>query len=262
MKRLFFFISIVLVSAWASAQVVTTEPSLPTETDEVVVTFHASEGSGDLEDHDGEVYAHTGVITSESSGDSDWKYVVTDWGENTEETKLKKIDANTWELTITPDVRSYYDVPDDEEILKMAFVFRSGEEINGSYKEGKAENGDDIFVEIHEEGLKAVLSSPASGALFDPGATVEVTGSGQEADLLELFLDGDLQTSTQDQELTYSFDAPLEGSHQLVLRATDSDADETDADTVDFYIKEPVVEEPLPEGMRKGANVVDDNTVT
>ncbi|MGM0375796.1 MAG: alpha-amylase family glycosyl hydrolase [Bacteroidota bacterium] len=46
------------------------------------------------------------------------------------------------------------------------------------------------------------------------------------------------------------------------MRATDSDADETDAATVDFYIKEPVVEEPLPEGMRKGANVVDDNTVT
>ncbi|MFO8000382.1 MAG: alpha-amylase family glycosyl hydrolase [Marinilabilia sp.] len=262
MKRILFFICIVVMSAWAPAQVVTTDPSLPVETDEVVITFHADEGSGGLEDHDGEVYAHTGVITSESSGDSDWKYVVTDWGENTEETKLKKIDANTWELTITPDVRSFYDVPDDEDILKMAFVFRSGEEINDSYKEGKAEGGDDIFVEIHEEGLKAVLSSPSSGALFDPGATVEVTGSSQEADLLELFLDGDLQTSTQDQELTYSFDAPLEGSHQLVLRATDSDSDETEADTVDFYIREPVVEEPLPAGMRKGINIVDDNTVT
>ncbi|MFW5754238.1 MAG: alpha-amylase family glycosyl hydrolase, partial [Marinilabiliaceae bacterium] len=260
MNRLFFFISAVLVSAWASAQVVTTEPSLPTETDEVVVTFHASEGTGGLEDHDGDVYAHTGVITSESSGDSDWKYVVTSWGQNTEETKLQKTDDNTWELTITPDVRSYYDVPDGEDILKMAFVFRSGEEIDGSYKEGKAEGGDDIFVEIHDEGLKAVLSSPTSGSLFDPGATVEVKGSGQESDLLELFLNDELQASTQDDELTYSFEAPSEGSHQLVLKA--SDAEDSDADTVDFYIKEPVVEEPMPENLRKGVNIVDDNTVT
>ncbi|WP_234408525.1 Ig-like domain-containing protein [Marinilabilia salmonicolor] len=260
MKRLFFFMFIGFVTTWVSAQVVSTQPAIPVEGSEIVVTFDATQGTGGLEDYTGDVYAHTGVITSESTGDSDWKYVVADWGVNVEKAKLTRVAENTYELAITPDLRSYYGVPDGEEILKMAFVFRSEAEVNGSWKEGKDEGGKDIMVDVYSSGLTALLAEPADGTLFSPGALINVTGQGQDAETLELYLDdASVETSTSG-ELTYSFNAPNEGSHQLILVA--SAGTETDADTVNFYIQEPVVAEPRPEGLKNGVNIIDENTVT
>ncbi len=243
------------------SQVVTTEPALPTEDDQVIVTFYADRGTAGLKDYDGDVYAHTGVITNESTSSSDWKHVVSGWGENMSQTKLERIDANTYKLTISPDIRTYYDVPENEKVLKLAFVFRSGEPVNGSYLEGKDTGSKDIFVDVYEPKLTALLSKPADGSLFEPGQTIEVEGYGQEAAGLELLYDGTSVASTESSELSYSFGAPTDGSHQLILIAT-NDEGETDADTVDFYIREPVVEEPVPSGMRKGVNILNDNSVT
>ncbi|WP_291861508.1 alpha-amylase family glycosyl hydrolase [Marinilabilia sp.] len=260
MKRLFFFMFIGFVTSWVSAQVVTTQPAIPTGDTEIVVTFDATAGTGGLENFTGDVYAHTGVITSESTGDADWRYVVAGWGVNVEKAKMTRVTDNTYELTITPDVRSYYGVPEGEEILKMAFVFRSASEVGGSWLEGKDEGGKDILVDVYTAGLTALLSSPADGALFDPNTLINVEGQGQDSDGLELFLDGASVATAATGQLAYSFNAPSEGSHQLILVA--SAGIETDADTVNFYIKEPVVAEPRPAGLKNGVNVVDDNTAT
>lgn len=260
MKRLFFFMFIGLVTTWASAQVVTTQPAIPTEDSEIVVTFDATAGTAGLENYSGDVYAHTGVITSESTGDSDWKYVIADWGVNVEETKMTRVSDNIYELTISPDVRSFYEVPEGEEVLKMAFVFRSEAEVGGSWLEGKDEGGNDIFIDVYSAGLTALIASPNDGALFNPGELIGVEGQGQDSEELELFLDGVSVASEISGELIYSFNAPDDGSHQLILVA--SAGSETDADTVNFYIKEPVVAEPRPAGLTNGANIIDANTVT
>lgn len=248
------------VTTWVSAQVVTTQPAIPVEGSEIVVTFDAIQGTGGLEDYTGDVYAHTGVITSESTGDSDWKYVVADWGVNVEKAKMTRVADNIYELAISPDIRSYYEVPEGEEILKMAFVFRSEAEVGGSWKEGKDEGGKDIMVDVYSSGLTALLAEPADGTLFSPGALINVTGQGQDAETLELFLDGASVATSVTAELTYSFNAPASGSHQLILVA--SAGTETDADTVNFYIQEPVVVEPRPDGLKNGVNIVDDNAIT
>lgn len=260
MKRLFFFMFIGFVSTWIPAQVVTTQPAIPVEGSEIVVTFDATQGTGGLEGYTGDVYAHTGVITSESTGDSDWKYVVADWGVNIEKAKMTRVADNTYELTLSPNLRDYYNVPEGEEILKMAFVFRSASQIDGSWIEGKAEGGKDILLEVYTAGLTALLSSPADGSLFEPGTLITVEGQGQDSEELNLFLDGTSVATSSTAELTYSFAAPNEGSHQLVLVA--SSGTEADADTVDFYIQESVTVEPRPNGLKNGANIVDENTVT
>jgi 1,4-alpha-glucan branching enzyme len=260
MKRLFFFMFIGFVTTWVSAQVVTTQPAIPTEDSEIVVTFDATAGTAGLEGYTGDVYAHTGVISSESTGDSDWKNVLEDWGVNVEKAKLTRVADNTYELTITPDIRTFYGVPEGEEILKMAFVFRSEAEVGGSWLEGKDEGGKDIIIDIYTSGLTALLANPVEGVLFNPGELIDVTGQGQDSESMELFLDGASIATASSGELTHSFNAPTDGSHQLVLVA--SAGTETDADTVNFYIKEPVVEEPRPAGLKNGANIIDDNTVT
>ena len=62
---------LLLCSAWAVAQVVYTEPVVVQQSSTgIVVYFNAAEGNKGLMGYTGEVYAHTGVITSESTGNS------------------------------------------------------------------------------------------------------------------------------------------------------------------------------------------------
>ena len=69
-----------LIFFQSNAQVVWTEPPFPTKFDDVTVYFDATEGNGALEGFQGDVYAHTGVITNESNNGADWKHVIGNWG--------------------------------------------------------------------------------------------------------------------------------------------------------------------------------------
>jgi hypothetical protein len=75
-------------------QVIVTDPVLPTADQSVTIYFDATKGTGGLMGYTGDVYAHTGVLIHSSNSDSDWKYVKTNWGENTPETMLTRESAN------------------------------------------------------------------------------------------------------------------------------------------------------------------------
>lgn len=172
--------SILFILSWMCihlviGQVVTSDPPFPTDDQAVMITFDASQGSGGLAGYSGDVYAHTGVITDKSTGPGDWKYVKTNWGENTPETKLTRINGDIYQLELTPDIRQYYNVPSDESVRQMAFVFRSGETVNGQYLEGKTATFGDIFVDVFEEEPPFVgqVLSPAKRTIVDsPGSPI------------------------------------------------------------------------------------------
>lgn len=68
------------VSVTAAAQAVSTTPVILTANDDkVTVTFHADGGNRALmgTPENEPVYAHTGLITSSSKDNSDWKYAPT-----------------------------------------------------------------------------------------------------------------------------------------------------------------------------------------
>ena len=94
LKKLSLAIVLNVVTLLATAQVITSEPDLPTAGQPVTIFFDATRGTAGLKDYTGDVYAHTGVLTSESTGPDDWKYVKTNWGVNTAETKLTREPAN------------------------------------------------------------------------------------------------------------------------------------------------------------------------
>ncbi|MDK2975982.1 MAG: hypothetical protein PWP06_457 [Candidatus Marinimicrobia bacterium] len=139
---------------------VTSEPVFPTQFDSIIVFYHAELGNRALEGSDDTLYAHTGVITDKSSSPSDWKYVVTPWpGEGTDANQsknlLERLDTNLYKLVIGyPAV--YYQVPDDEQILKLAFVFRNQD---GTLV-GRDSEDSDIFLPLYEAGLTSVLIEP------------------------------------------------------------------------------------------------------
>ncbi len=264
-RRCFYFLEIFIFSFFRlQAQIIHTEPVFPLVNQSVIIYYDAAEGNQGLMGYTGDVYAHTGVITNLSTSPSDWKYVKTNWGQNTQETKLERISANYYRLTISPDIRSYYGVPANEQILKMAFVFRSGVTIGGSYKEGKDVGNADIFVDVYPPDLSINITSPQGNHLIEAeGDTILVHAISPQADSMWVFENGSLRKAVagvfMDDTLVAS---PINGywnDHHLIFVAKNSQ--QIVRDTL-FYvvIPQPTVVE-LPDGIYDGINYVDDSTV-
>ncbi len=136
---------ILALAAISSAQVVTSIPRAATIDDSILVIFDAKEGDGGLAGFTGDVYVHTGVITDQSTGPGDWKHVIGNWGENNIQPQLTSLGDDRWQLTVG-DIRSFYGVPENENVRQLAFVFRSAD----SQITGRDVGGADIFLDILE----------------------------------------------------------------------------------------------------------------
>lgn len=260
MKKSLIILILTAIFNISFGQLVTTDPTIPLTNLPVVITFNAALGSGGLAGYDGDVYAHTGVITSNSSSGSDWKYVKTNWGENTDETKLERIGQDLYELNISPSIREYYGVPDSEQILQMAFVFRSDVTVGGSYLEGKTETGGDIFVDVYESGLNINIIYPEQfNVILSLNDTLPVEIYANEATSISLYVDDVLVKEVEGTSFTDSLFANNYGKY--FVKAVASTATESVADSFYYHVRRPVAIETLPEGVRDGINYIDESTV-
>ncbi len=254
--KFFLFLSLFIIYLHTIyGQVVSTEPSIFSDTDPVTVIFYADQGTAGLKEYAGDIFAHTGVITNKSTSGSDWKYVIAEWSENTEKAKLTKTGNNTYELEISPSVRQFYQVPEDEEIQKLAFVFRNED---GS-KEGKATGGSDIFVDLSQPGLAIKINSPQNNEIFDAGEEILIEISAQQNEQIELFIDNVRLNQVSGQELNYTFTANESKVYEIKAIAT-SDAESAES-RVNIFIKGEIPEKQLPAGYRKGVEYLDDESV-
>ncbi len=132
---------------YGQAQLITATPITPSLTEEVLIVFDATQGNADLANCNCDVYVHTGLITAESQGPSDWKHVVTQWGVADDRWKMTPIagQANKYSFLITPSIREYYSVLDGEEVLQLAFVFRNA---TGTVA-GRASGNQDILYTLN-----------------------------------------------------------------------------------------------------------------
>jgi 1,4-alpha-glucan branching enzyme len=259
-NQVFLFLSLISFG-FASAQLspITVSPLFPSENDLVEVVFDATKGNGGLAGYTGDVYAHTGVLTDSSSGPSNWRYVKTDWGENTEETKLDSIGPDLYRFYLNPSIRNYYGVPLNEQIEKLTFVFRSGVKVNNNWLEGKTETGEDIFYDVYPDGLFTKFISPANPfILTSAGATIEIECVANEADSLFLFLDDELIKSVAGNNLTENITAEANGKHYIKVMATN--LVETAVDSFYYYVRQPVSTLELPAGIIDGINYLSDTT--
>lgn len=236
---------------------VTADPALPTDNKPVKITFNAAEGTGGLAGYTGDVYAHTGVLTNLSADNTNWRYVKTEWGENTPETKLTRIADDLYELTLSPTIRAYYGVPDTETITHLCFVFRSAD----NSKEGKATGGKDIFVETYEEGLNVSIDSPTHPFIAQQNVSFPVSVNASVSAHLELFLNDELLTSVSGSTtLNHEITLTNPGDYWLKVVATTASAEAEDS--VYITIPKAVSEVALPAGVRDGINYISDTEVT
>ncbi len=243
----FIFGIAVMISGYSvQAQTIWTEPELPTADEPLTVYFDATETG--VEGYTGELYAHTGVNTSEA----DWQYVIGDWGENSVQPQLERIDTDLYQLEISPDVYSFYDAPESETIVGLAFVFRTDD--------GSSQSAD-LFVDIYESGLNVTFTNPQNNPLVLEGAQLDVSVQAAEADSVLLEIGGEIVERVAGNELDYSF-AAFGDNDKTWMVAMAKDADETVYDSLYYQIRPEVTIAPLPAGMNKGVNYMDDNTVT
>ncbi|MBS4062864.1 MAG: T9SS type A sorting domain-containing protein [Bacteroidetes bacterium] len=251
-----------LLTFSSHAQLITADPPFPTDQQQVVITFNAAEGNAGLANYTGDVYAHTGVITSNSSSDSDWKYVVANWGVNIPKAKLVRVSANIYTLTIGPNIRAYYGVPANETILKLAFVFRSGAFIPGTtqYYEGKTAQNGDIFYDVYEAGLNVTIIQPdQKQILAEPGETIPVSVASIFADSTILKINNVKVAETTTNSLTYSIVAGSSG--QFKVKAFAYGDNEVAVDSFLYFVRPPIVVASLPQNIKDGINYINDTTV-
>jgi len=233
---------------------VSTNPQLATHNSSLTINFDASKGNKGLENFSGPIYAHTGVITNKSKNDGDWKYVVTNWAENTEKIKLKSLGNNIWQLKVDPNIRSYYDVPASEDILKIALVFRSAD---GS-KTGKTTSGSDIFITVHKEGLQLSFTTPSNNSVLAINETSEIQISANSSDKIELYLNNTKISESTNSELSYTYTASTIGNN--TFKATASNASEEKSIELNIYVRKSTQTISIPEGLKRGVNYINNTS--
>ncbi len=246
-KHFTLFIGLLLCIILSKAQVITSQPLLPTANDEVLITFNAT--GTPLAGYTGNVYAHTGVVCE---GNTNWQYVIGTWNVNSSQPLLTRISTNLYTLNVTPNIRDYYSVPAEKVIQKMMFVFRSSTSTIQT---------SDLSISVYEDGLTVNLSSPVSSAPFYSfGENIPIEAQANMAQNVTLYVNNIEVASTTESTISHTYTTDTYGK-QWIKAVAIYETDEV-KDSVYFYVRNEVPIAPLPDGLVPGVNITGENEVT
>ena len=237
-----------------------TNPVLPTLNDTITIFFQANLGSAGLESYDGDVYMHTGIITSESQSTSDWKYVVAEWDENIDQLKMQRDpnDPNLYSLKIGT-INEFYDINNASNIIKLAMVFRNSD----GTLEGKGPNFTDIFIPIIKDGIHVKFENQLDleTRIISTTEVIEIKVASRSLDTplerIDLILNDVIIQSTEQDNLVYEFSGNTTGFFQFMAISYDA---EMNSDTSYAYIiVAEQINEPSPNNIKEGINYHDDD---
>jgi hypothetical protein len=237
-----------------SGQLITADPAFPAQTDSVIITYNAAEGNLALLGYTGDVYAHTGVITSESSDGSDWKHAP-GWGDNSPKYKLERIAADLYRLRIVPTIDDYYGTLPGEKVSELAFVFRSAD----NSKVGRTASGGDIFYPVYVKGLNVEIIKPDQPMLIvELGDSIFFEAQAQQSDSLILIHDNEIIKKTTEPSIADTLIVDREGKRWIKVIAK-NDTGEV-ADSLYYLTRKEVPVVALPDGVEDGINYLNDTT--
>jgi 1,4-alpha-glucan branching enzyme len=253
---LILFLNLLALSVYS--QIITTNPAFITHdyNGEVTITYDAALGNAGLKGYTGDVYAHAGVITTDSKTDTDWKHAPA-WGDNSAKYKLTSLGNDKWQLMITPNMKTYYNLAANEVLTKLAFVFRSGDKT----KEGKDTGGADIFVPIYEAGLNVSISNPSGNLSVAPGTNVIFNIKSSVNARLQLHINGIQKANANNASMLNHAEIFTQANdYQVIASATL--ASETVYDTVMINVPTATVTQSRPVGAQAGINYNSNTSAT
>jgi len=256
-KKIIFTIIILAIFINAKTQVVTSLPLYPIPNQLVTIYFDASLGNAALANYTSDIWAHTGVITNLSTSTSDWKHVKTNWGINTDATKLTRISTNKYSLQINPSIIDYYGLATNETVLKLAFVFRNSD---GS-KVAKNADGSDIFVDVYANANQLSISSPDTTKIYSLNDNIDIKAVSLFATQMTMYLNGTQISTVSTNEIQSTQTLTLAGTNQIKIVATDGTT--TIEKTTNIFVRHQTETQELPSAnLIEGINYINNNTVT
>lgn len=223
-----------LLATSALGQIVWTEPALPSPNDQVTLYYDASQGNGELNGVI-PVYIHTGVITSNSSGPSDWQNVQTDWGVADPDATMDYLGGTLHSFDFNGlTLADFYQLDEGELAESLAMVFRNAP---GSLV-GRNADGSDIFYGVSDGNFAAQLTNPSLGyAVLNGGESLEISGVCSALADLTLTVNGEeVATAADALEINYTYNAAESGGYEVVLIATQTSDGATDEDSVQITV--------------------------
>jgi hypothetical protein len=121
----------------------------------ITITFDAT---GTLLENESKVYFHSGIGIEESKA-NEFAIVKGNWGNDDGVGEMTSLGSNMWELVI-PNIRTYYDAVNGEDIFGLNFLFRSAD---GSIA---VTNGSINYFAAIDPGFFYSLESPLERALL------------------------------------------------------------------------------------------------
>ncbi len=223
-KRLFFFAFLFTCFAISvNAQILTSTPAFPTQTDQITVYYDATTGNGDLLGYT-PIYAHTGVITSNSIGPNDWQHTVGNWGTPDASVLMTPMGNNIHKIVITPS--TFYNLNVGETVSKMMFVFRNA----AGTVVGRNADGSDIYLNVYAAGFNASFSLPAAESqIVNANQVVPVTANSSLASDITISVNGSQAASgTGVTSLNYDFSQSVPGEYTIAMIAVNGATTITD----------------------------------
>ena len=263
------FLLLLLYGCWtillpAQNAPISTDPAFPTVDTEINIIFDATKGNAGLEDCNCDVYLHTGLITDNSSSNSDWQYVQGEWGQDIPRLKMSKTGDNKYEFKLT--IRDFYSVPESENVKAMAFVIRN---VDGS-QAGRAPDGSDIIVDVfvNAEGIVARLTepNPEGFTILNPGESIRIQGEASSPASLKLEESGNLLFETTEAATTIDFNYTPDndpGYYTVQFIATNA-TNPADADTTSFnyLLLDEANTADVPAGLKLGLTRQEDGSAS
>lgn len=262
MKKWFALSVVLFLLRPLSAQLLSSTPLFPSDTGSVTIVVDCSKGNQGLFNYatTSDVYVHTGVITSNSTSQTDWRYVKFNQNFNLPNAALAAtwMGNNKYSFTI-PGIRAYYGVPAGETILRVAILFRSGD---GS-KVQRNGDGSDMYVRVYDAGSLAarfVLPpfQPKYTAVPEAinkavGDSLDVSYVSNKPASLRLYFNGSpMDSAAGASSLSYTLHISSAGAQQVIGVADDGTV--SHADTLSFFVSGAVNVAPIPAGMQEGIN--------
>lgn len=254
MRKKIYTILLALFSLNLSAQILSSTPAFPTQTDQITIIYDATSGNGDLAGFI-PVYAHTGVISSNSANANDWQHVIGNWGTADPNVVMTPLGNNLHQIVITP--QTFYGLNVGETVSKLMFVFRNQQ----GTTVGRNADGSDIYLDIYPAGFNASLSQPINNSqIVNAGQNVAVVANASQACNMTISMNGNVVASGNGvTSLNYTFNQSSSGSYVLSLSADNGSEIITDEKTLIIMPSIPVA--ASPSGTVDGINYTSGSSV-
>lgn len=265
MKRLILLLFTLLTAFCSQAQLLSFTPDFPLDNSNLVVTMDATKGNKGLQGFAGPVYVHIGVITNLSANSTQWRYAPFAWGSTGAASQATAAGTNKWTYTIN-NIRTFFNVPAGETILKVAILFRDGP---GNIKQANSD-GSDMFIPVYAAGEFAVrftspFMQPTYNMIPEPinvsiPASMPVTAVSSKNANLTIRYDGtQIGTASAAQTVSGTANVTTECQHLITVEADDNGTFKRD--TVNFSIAPASYPTGArPAGLKDGITYENNNT--